>query len=251
MLRLAEYVVAAYKTQKRAWDKQHGSDAQLSLQPVLPIVLYTGDRSWENVDTLPDVVEAGELFKDRIPAFKPHFLNLRDISPEKLLGEGGYLGQVLWLIRERGSEPGAFRRTLQAVLTRLEEMPAGERTRWVEFLSYILALVYHARRPEEQSALREVVDRSVQSDPHRKEYTKMGQTIAEMYIEQGRAAGELAGELKRARAILLRLLRQRFKKVPRKVKAHITATTDMRDLECWLDRILDAKTLAEVGVPTD
>ena len=77
MLRLAEYLLEAYKMQKRAWDEKHSSDAQFSLQPVLPIVLYTGDRNWEKIDTLADVIEAGKLFETMIPAFKPHFLNLR------------------------------------------------------------------------------------------------------------------------------------------------------------------------------
>ena len=43
-LRLAEYVLEAYKMQKRAWDDKHDSDATFMLNPVLPIVLYTGER---------------------------------------------------------------------------------------------------------------------------------------------------------------------------------------------------------------
>ncbi len=259
MLRLAEYLLEAYKMQKRAWDEKHSSDAQFSLQPVLPIVLYTGDRNWEKIDTLADVIEAGKLFETMIPAFKPHFLNLRDISPEKLARQGGFFGQVLRLIRDRAAEPAAFRRTLEEVLTNLEGMPPAERTRWVEFLSYILALVYHARGRDEQLELREIVDRSVQIDPHRKEYKKMGQTIAEMYIEKGRLEGEekgrlegtISGKLEASRAVLLRQLRKRFKKVPRKVAARIAATTNLQDLEIWLENFVDAKTLAEVGIPFD
>ncbi len=141
----------------------------------------------------------------------------------------------------------------------LEGMPPTERTRWVEFLSYILALVYHARGRDEHPELREVVDRSVQIDPHRKEYKKMGQTIAEMYIEKGRLEGEekgrlegkLSGKLEASRAVLLRLLRKRFKKVPRKAAAHIAATTNLEDLDLWLENFVDAKTLAEVGIPLD
>jgi hypothetical protein len=75
----------------------------------------------------------------------------------------------------------------------------------------------------------------------------LGQTIAEMYIEQGR----LEGEIKEKRATLLRLLRKRFKNLPRKVEARVTATTNMRDLESWIDNILDAESLAEVGIPLD
>jgi hypothetical protein len=163
--------------------------------------------------------------------------------------EGGYFGQVLWLIRERHAEPAVFRRTLEEVVTHLERIPPPERTRWVEFLSYIVALVYHTRSEPEQAELRDVVDRSIQTDPHRKEWTNMGRTIAEMYLDQGRIEGKVEGELDRARTILLRMLRKRFKKVPRKVAARIAATTNMHELETWLDNILDAETLPEVGIP--
>src|SRR5437868_6146511 len=98
--------------QKRAWDDQHTSVAQLSLQPVVPILLYTGERRWEKIERLVDVVDAGALFAEMIPAFRPHFLNLRDTAPETLVGEGGFFGRVLWLIRERNAEPATFRRTL-------------------------------------------------------------------------------------------------------------------------------------------
>jgi hypothetical protein len=79
---------------------------------------------------------------------------------------------VLRLIRERQGEESVFRKTLEEVLAHLETMPAAERTRWTEFLSYILALVYHARRQPEHESLHEIVDRSVQTDPHRKELKK-------------------------------------------------------------------------------
>jgi flagellar biosynthesis/type III secretory pathway protein FliH len=125
------------------------------------------------------------------------------------------------------------------------------------------SILYRARAVEEQSELREVVDRSLQKDPHRKELTKMGRTIAEMYIDQGRALGrdegrnegraegEQNGKLESARTILLRLLRRRVKRVPPKIEARVAATTSMDDLQNWLDNVIDAKTLAAVGIPQE
>jgi hypothetical protein len=176
-------------------------------------------------------------------------LNLRETAPATLTQEGGFFGQVLWLIRERHGDAATFRRTLDDVLAKLEQMAPEERTRWVEFLSYILALVYHARSGPEQQRLREVVDRAVQTDLHRQEYAKMGQTIAEMLKDEGRSEGRQQEALAARRAILLRQLRKRFKKVPRKVEARIAATTNIQELEGWLDNILDADTLADVGIP--
>ncbi len=68
----------------------------------------------------------------------------------------------------------------------------------------------------------------------------MGRTIAEMFMDQGEVRGK--------REVLLRLLRRRFKKVPREVAACIAAATDVHDLDKWLDRIVDAKTLNDVGI---
>ncbi len=99
--------------------------------------------------------------------------NLRGTSREKLVNEGGNFGKVLLLFHERHAEPAVFQRTLEEVFTRLEQMPAADRNRWAEFLSYIVALVYHARGENAQPQLREVVDRSIQTDPLRQEYTKM------------------------------------------------------------------------------
>ena len=83
----------------------------------------------------------------------------------------------------------------------------------------------------------------------------MGRTIAEMYIDQGRtiglAEGKKKGAIEGSRAILLRLLRRRFKKVPRRVVAHVTAATSMRDLETWLDNFANAAMLDDVGIPLD
>ena len=75
----------------------------------------------------------------------------------------------------------------------------------------------------------------------------MGRTIAEMYIDQGKQLGEL----EKSRAILLRQLRKRFKKVPRKVEARIAATTNMQELESWLDNFANARTMADVGIPLE
>jgi hypothetical protein len=217
------------------------------------VVLYTGERRWESVAALADLIREGQRFQRLIPTFQPHFLNLRETAPETLTREGGFFGQVLWLIRERHRDAATFRRTLEEVLTHLEQMAPAERTRWVEFLSYILALVYHARNGSEQPSLREVVDRTVQTDSHRQEFVKMGQTIAEMLKDEGRLEGEIQGRQQEAlatrRAILLRLLRKKFKKVPRKVAARIAATTNLQELETWLDNIIEAATLADVGIP--
>jgi len=51
----------------------------------------------------------------------------------------------------------------------------------------------------EQQELRDLVDRSVQIDPHRQELTKMSQTIAEALKEEGRLQGQQKEAIKSRR----------------------------------------------------
>jgi Putative transposase, YhgA-like len=243
MLRLGDYLHESYKMQKKTWDKKHDSDAKFLLQPIIPIVLYTGDRNWERVEKLAGVVEAGEMFADVIPEFKPLFLNLRHTADESLMRDGGFFGKILRLIKQRKAEPEVFRRVLEEVVGSLEKMTGPDSTRWRDFLYYIHVLLYHSRSGEEQKELNNVIDRSISEASHQKEKSKMGRTIAEVVEEKGMLIA--------LRTTLLRYLRKRFKKVPRQMEAHISATTDVRELNTWLDNVLDAKTLADVGIQMD
>ena len=58
---------------------------------------------------------------------------------------------------------------------------------------------------------------------------------------EGKAEGELTGGAK----VLLRLLRRRFRTVPKTIAARLTAASAV-DLDRWTDRVLDAETIAEV-----
>jgi predicted transposase/invertase (TIGR01784 family) len=249
ILRLAEYLLEVYKSQKRAWNEKHSSDATFKLQPVIPVVFYTGARRWERISSLVDVVDQGERFRTMIPYFEPHILNLRECSPEELIAKGGFFGNVLRLLAQEHAEEEAFGPLLGQVVRQLEEMPETEVRRWREFLSWIQALVYHARTGEERARLRAVIESSARDKAHRKELATMAETIAEMLERRGREKGQEEATVASLQGTLLRQLRKRFKKLPRKLEARINATTDVTELQTWLDNFVDARTLAEVGVP--
>ena len=74
-------------------------------------------------------------------------------------------------------------------------------------------------------------------------------TIAEAWLEQGRAEGLVEGKAEGLAegkaATLTRLLEQRFGSLPREVAPRIAAA-DLDELDTWLDRVLDAVTLDDV-----
>src|SRR5262249_45996495 len=153
----------------RAWRRQHDSLVGFRLQPILPVVFYTGTQNWADLGKLVDLVEAGELFQDVTPEYKPLFVSLPGMQAAALESSGGYLGWVLELVQQRQARPEEFRDLFQRVIAHLETMSPEERLRWLELVSYLEAMVYHDRDESEHARLKEVVLTSVQTDERRQE----------------------------------------------------------------------------------
>jgi len=237
--RVLEYVVAIYRGQLREWGHQHKSFHDFVFQPVLPLVLYTGSRPWPALGHLSDLLAGGAAFADLAPVLEPVFLPLRDTADSQLVSAGGAFGQVLRLVQQRHARGPAFRSLLGQVVQALETMPQTERLRWLDLLSYIHALVYHER--EDAPAMQQVIEDSVQTDPHRQEIKNMRKSYAEVLKEEG--------ALNSCREMLLRAIRLRVKDPPPEVIAAVQACEDVTQLDTWFDNALKARRLADVGIP--
>jgi hypothetical protein len=210
------------------------------LQPILPVVFYTGTYRWEKLGTLADLIEMGEAFADVTPAFRPRFVNLPEVPAGELESAGGYFGRVLRLVQQRRTRRGEFQALLRQAVGHLEGMPAEERLRWLELLSYLHALVYHERAGSERKPLLDAIAASVGTDEHRQRVTDMRQTIADVLRNEGVVVGK--------RETLISQLRQRFETLPDETVRLIESTGDVQQLDLWLSRVLTAKTLAGVGI---
>ena len=243
-LRLLDYVLEIYRTQEREAKRRHGHRVRPALEPVLPVVFYTGTRRWDDVGTLRDLVPAAERIAVDIPTVHPLYLNLPALDADVLETGGGYLGWVLRLVQGRKTPPVKFRRLVARVVRKLEAIPRADEARWRELLVYIHALIYNARHSAAQPGLQREIEASVAAGARQREVTHMGRTIAEDLIERGRAEGER----KAARATLIRQLRVRFGELPDNMVATVQACDDLERLNMWLDRFATAATLDDVGI---
>jgi len=64
--------------------------------------------------------------------------------------------------------------------------------------------------------------------------------------EQGQKIGEQQGALHHAHRTVFRQLQRRFKQVPNNIVQQIEATSDLEQLDKWLDQIIGAKELGEI-----
>jgi hypothetical protein len=76
------------------------------------------------------------------------------------------------------------------------------------------------------------------------EESNRANTTAEALTEEA----ERQGALRSRREDLLRLLRAKFHKVPEGVARRVEATEDVEQLKTWLDAVIPAKQLADVGI---
>jgi predicted transposase YdaD len=242
-LRVLDYVLQIYKRQVRDWLARHSSLRGFSLDPVLPVVLYTGTASWPDLPRLVDLVKQGAELGDMVPDMGLLYVNLPDTAATTLEASGP-LGWVLELIQQRRAQPEAFRALVVRVVQRLEEMPVRERQRWLELLSYVHAMVYHDREKSEREELREVIVASVRTDERRQEVETLFMTGAEALREEGRQEGALST----ARDTLRELFRSKFGRVPRAVERTIRSSDDLGQLKAWVVRAGMASTLEEAGI---
>lgn len=259
-LRLLEYLVQVFKSQLRQWERNQPSSAHFRGQPVLPVVLYTGQQPWRSVGRLVDLIEMGGQFTRVTPDFEPLFVSLPAVPEDRLEQQGGAFGRVLQLVKGKGASAAEFVWLLEEVLQGLEGVAAEDVQRWRVLLSYLSMLVYHERQEREHGRLVEVIQEAAAADPERREVQAMARTIAEAMIAKGRKEGRQEGrkegrmegrqeEAVRSRQqTLLRLLRKRFGDVPEAVAEQVNATRDIGQLDAWLDGVVTAARLDDVGV---
>jgi hypothetical protein len=75
--------------------------------------------------------------------------------------------------------------------------------------------------------------------------------ISPIVAAPGGGGGGDDGKVQALQKVLLHILRAKFGHLPRAIEKTITATNDVSRLQAWMDRMLRARTLSEVGIGSD
>jgi len=188
------YAMEAYRLQERRWLEKHESLQRFMYEAVVPIVIYTGERTWQAPTPFRDLVRGGDAFAAFIPSTEPLFLSLPAATEEELVRHAGVLGTVLHVLQQRHAVIEEFHQLLTKAVGTVEGQVGNDQHRLLELLSYLAALVYHFRNVNERDSLRQELERSIQTQTVRKEIHSMGKTIAEALRAEGKEEGKLEGE---------------------------------------------------------
>ena len=235
-LRMMVYVGLLYQDLIR--NKQLGP--QGLLPPVLPIVLYNGERRWRAPVTLADLLP-------KVPAF------LAPLQP-----------QMRYLLIDEGAIPtdtlARLPRNLVAAIFKLEQPQTPEA------VQQLVTELEAATRSDEYATVRRIVAIWIRAalirnrkypillpelDDLQELRIMLSQRIeqwAEGYLATGRKEGRSEGRLEGEIAVLSRLLTRRFGPLPAWAEARLNAATE-QNLADWADAILDAASLNDVLGP--
>ncbi len=231
----------------RIWERFSREQETHLLPPVLPVVVYHGSHTWNAARRMHDqlTVPASELgdLAVHVPGFSYVLHDLSKFGDEELRGRA--LGRLaLYLMRH------AFEGRLW------ERFPE-----WVDLLAKVMT---ETGLGAVEAALRYTLSMEKEMPPEetrRLLEQKLGErgteammTAGERLVEkgraegrtEGRAEGRAEGQVGAVRSLVLRLMQRRFRTVPPGVRKRIEATDDASKLEQCAERILDAKSIAEI-----
>lgn len=244
-LRLLAAMVELWQTQVREWVDRRTPAARRRLQPVVPLVLYTGQRRWRAPLRLADLMRAPAELERFIPGWETLFLNLQRTAPEALAQWGTAVGQALRVLRAEQTSREELAGVVREALAGLEGLTDAQRGQWERVAWYLLLLVFHRRDAAEYTELGELIvgqARASRFGVH-EEVERMGKTMAQVVEERARAEGEARGVRRGLETVLV----SRFGPLAAEVEAALDAA-DLDTLDGWLRRAAQAQNLAELGI---
>jgi hypothetical protein len=219
----------------RTWTEQPRPRPPLRLRPVLPVVLYTGERPWGSNETLQDLCDGPPELLAFLPIWRPQFWSLAAHTPEELLA-GGPLLQLLAVMRAIREDTPRFLAFYREASTHVAALSDAEQVRWQELVQALLSYGVWRRPVADRESCIEAVR---QTNPRRNtEVTNMAKTIAEAWMDEGALRG--------ARRMLRKYIEMRFGSIPEELAARMDRIEDLDRLEAALLQVHQVEKLEDL-----
>ena len=254
--RFLGYMYNLWVAERQRWTAEAVPMAERRLRPILPILFYTGDQSWQ-LRLLPtSMMEIPESLTPFVPTFDVLALDVKRTPQSKLTKTGHPLGWMLTVLQKELASKEEFTETLVTALAGLDTMRPEQHRRAI---IYLASLVYHRRSPEERDVLIKVVD----AHSRGMEVETMFQSMAEVTYQQGREQGKEEGkeegreegreqgETLAKQTALLKLLHHQFRSVPETVTTRIHSLRDPAYLDTLFEKALNAEHLQDIDWDTE
>ena len=243
--RLLSYMMEIWQEQWRVL--QSGTGERRRLDPILPIVFYTGDGRWTSPLSLTTIMEVPEVLARFVPTFDTLFLGVNAVDPEVLTEPGHPFGWLLSVLQKENAGKSEMSEALVSAVSALSELDETQGSQVRQVLLYFIQLIVHRRSAEEREDLIELIRQHSRDES---EVIIMAQTTADLLIEQGKAEGIIEGKaegiIEGKKAAILQLLHLRFQNVPETLTERITSVETLSHLDTFLEQAMTAQSLDDI-----
>jgi len=247
------YMTQIWDIQRREWERNEVPKSQWNFRPILPVLFYIGKPSWNTPISIKDAMKQLPKPLERfVPSHDTLFLNLKVTEKKRLLAYEHPFGWLLRVIQQEDASIEELVRELELAIAQLDKLPDSESSQWIRAMHYILLLIYNRREPEEHTKLTDIVQNIVQDRRRREEVSKMGRTIAQALIDEGKEIGmEIGvekGIIQNKQEYLVELIRFRFQSIRPEINAKIRSIQDTERLTALFHRALRANSIDEIEI---
>jgi hypothetical protein len=229
-LRLLYFVVTYWDQQWRAWEETPAPKPPFRLNPVLPVVVYTGDTAWGSSRTLAGLLGEPQAFHVYAPAWRPLFWSLAEQAPEDLLASNNAWLQLMAVLRVEGADAATFREVFTRALHQVKKIKGAEQIRWHEVMRILLTWVFWRRPAVERAALVAEAEHAQAGVKRKGEVQDMVSKLGPSMVDLAREEGRKEGEVQALRDMLQSLLHDKFGRLPKKLQKLIETTEDAERL---------------------
>lgn len=186
-LRLYTYCGELWSAQFREWEANRQSAENRRLNPVIPIVFYTGRERWNQQVALANLMDLPDTLRRFVPSWETLFLNLQQTPTELLTQFSSAVGWALRALQAERAPLEELERIVRETMAGIEGLSPEQSGQWKRCAWFLLQLVYHRRSSREASNLMEVIRTEA---THSKFYDVQEENTMQSYAEYLELKGE-------------------------------------------------------------
>ena len=179
--RMLFYMLMIWDAERREWDQNNVPKAERRLTPILPIVFYTGDRTWKTPLQLDAIMDLPEELSRFVPTYDTLFLSVKEADVETLTKLDHPFGWLMTVLQQKRADKETISKALGDAVDYLDTLDPEQIGQFEEAMKYLASLIFHSRPAEEHEELIRLIDRHTQ----KMEVMTMAETMAQVLTKQG------------------------------------------------------------------
>jgi len=244
--RMSLYTHLIWDKQRQEGEGKKTKKEDRKFYPILPIVFYTGRKTWKRLRSLREVIKPETPFDEFVPQYVPIFKSLSDIPDDELVANDNAFGWAMRLLKKVKDSKAEFSTELESAVSCISKVDSDYQ--WRKLTQYLVLLIRHRRPKIETEELLSLMEGLTTRSKRREEVREMVMTSAQALRNEGKKEGRKEGALETQRENILEAIQARFQTVPSSLSRRIKTIKNMARLERIFHQCLTTDSLDEIEI---